>query len=105
MWPQQIAKAGSSEIRRIVKISIYGLHSVEAQHSCLKAINRQRVNPLELAEGDYAGDFQIVVEKKRPGYQVRIERDGTPLRTGRALHEYEVCIAVAVITRETISDR
>lgn len=66
-------------------------------------MNRYRKNPLQIADrGD--GDYQVIIEKKRPGYQVRVERQGTVLRTGRALHDFEVCIATAAITRESIAD-
>lgn len=66
-------------------------------------MNRYRNTPLVFAEkGD--GDYQVVFEKKHPGYQVRVEKQGTVLRTGRALHDFEVCIAAAAITRETIAD-
>ena len=66
-------------------------------------MNRYRKNPLHIADkGD--GDYQVIIEKKRPGYQVRVEKQGTALRTGRALHDFEVCIAAAAITRESIAD-
>lgn len=84
-------------------VSIQGLRDDSAAKSCLVAINRHRKNPLVLAEsGD--GEFQIVIEKKRPGFQVRVEKQGTTLRTGRALFDYEVCIAAAAIAREAIAD-
>lgn len=50
------------------------------------------------------GDYQIVIEKKRPGFLVRVEKMGTALKSARALFDYEVCIAAAAISREAISD-
>jgi len=50
------------------------------------------------------GDYQIVIEKKRPGFQVRIEKMGAAIKTARALFDYEVCIAAAAIAREAIED-
>jgi hypothetical protein len=35
---------------------------------------------------------------------VRVEKQGTALRTGRALHDFEVCIAAAAVAREAIAD-
>ncbi len=86
-----------------VKITIQGLRDERQIANCLKSINRYRQRPLVIPEkGD--GDFQIVIEKKRPGYQVRVERMGTALKTGRALFDYEVCIAAAAMAREAIAD-
>ncbi|MCS6972128.1 MAG: hypothetical protein NZL89_03810 [Leptospiraceae bacterium] len=73
------------------------------EKSCLRAINRYRMHPLNFPEkGD--GDFQIVIEKKSPGYQVRVEKQGTVIKTGRALYDFEVCIAAAAVARDAIAD-
>jgi hypothetical protein len=100
---QSQAKAGAAGNREPVTITIQGLRDENAEKSCLRAINRHRQYPLAFAEkGD--GDYQIFIEKKRPGYQVRVEKQGTALRTGRALHDFEVCIAAAAVAREAIAD-
>jgi hypothetical protein len=100
---QSQAKAGAAGNREPVTITIQGLRDENAEKSCLRAINRHRHYPLAFAEkGD--GDYQIFIEKKRPGYQVRVEKRGTVLRTGRALHDFEVCIAAAAVAREAIAD-
>lgn len=71
--------------------------------SCLVTVNRRRKRALALAQkGD--GEYQIVIEKKRPGYQVRVERMGMALATARALHDYEICIAAATVARDAIAD-
>jgi hypothetical protein len=80
-----------------------GLRDEKVEKSCLRAINRHRQYPLAFAEKG-EGDFQIVFEKKHPGYQVRVEKRGTVLRTGRALHDFEVCIAAAAVARDAIAD-
>lgn len=86
-----------------MQITIQGLRGERQVESCLKSINRYRQRNLTIAEkGD--GDYQIIIEKKRPGYQVRVERLGTALKTGRALFDYEVCIAAAAMAREAIAD-
>lgn len=97
-------KAGSTATGRPpVEVTFAGLRDERMATSCLNAINRYRQRQLVIPEkGD--GDYQIVIEKKRPGYQVRVERMGTALKTARALFDYEVCIAAAAIAREAIAD-
>jgi hypothetical protein len=100
---QSPAKAGSAASREPITITIQGLRDENIEKNCLRAINRYRKNPLLIAEkGD--GDYQVIIEKKHPGYQVRVEKQGTVLRTGRALHDFEVCIAAAAIARDAIVD-
>lgn len=83
-------------------ITILGIREENAA-SCLAQMNRNRRRPLAFPDkGD--GEYQIVVEKKRPGYQVRVEKMGTSLKSARALYDYEICIAAAAITREAIAD-
>jgi len=97
-------KAGSTATGRApVEVTFAGLRDERMTTSCLNAINRYRQRQLVIPEkGD--GDYQIVIEKKRPGYQVRVERMGTAIKTARALFDYEVCIAAAAIAREAIAD-
>ncbi|AFM11924.1 hypothetical protein [Turneriella parva] len=97
-------KAGTSgTAKEPIPVTFSGLRDERTATSCLNAINRNRQRQLVIPEkGD--GDYQIVIEKKRPGYQVRVERMGTALKTGRALFDYEVCIAAAAIAREAIAD-
>lgn len=100
---QSPAKAGSVAGRDPVTITIQGLRDENAEGGCLRAINRYRKNPVTLAtKGD--GDYQVVIEKRFPGYQLRVEKQGTILRTGRSLHDFEVCIAAAAMAREAIAD-
>lgn len=83
-------------------VTILGIREENAS-SCLSQMNRQRRRPLAFPEkGD--GEYQIIVERKRPGYQVRVEKMGTSLKSARALYDYEICIAAAAITREAIAD-
>jgi hypothetical protein len=99
------AKAGAEmEPPDPVYLTIHGLRDDRAEESCLRAINRNRKRPLAFpGKGD--GDYQIYIERKRPGFQVRIEKMGSALKTARALYDYEVCIAAAAIAREAIVDR
>lgn len=83
-------------------ITIQGIREENAQ-SCLSLLNRNRRRLLAFPEKG-EGEYQIVVEKKRPGFQVRVEKMGTSLKTARALYDYEICIAAAAITREAIAD-
>lgn len=97
-------KAGASESgKQPIYITINGLRDDDAARSCLGALNRYRKRPLAIPEKG-EGEYQIVIEKKRPGFQVRVEKMGTPLKTVRALFDYEVCIAAAAISREAIAD-
>jgi len=86
-----------------IQVAINGLRDEDTAKSCLVAINRYRKRPLTLPEKG-EGEYQIVIEKKRPGYVVRVEKMGTALKTARALHDYEVCIAAAAMAREAITD-
>jgi hypothetical protein len=102
--PRLADKAGASEGGKPpVQITILGLRDEGAAKSCLTALNRDRKRPLVIPQQG-EGDFQIVIEKKRPGFQVRIEKMGMAIKTARALFDYEVCIAAAAISREAISD-
>lgn len=86
-----------------IYVTIQGLRDDDATLSCLAAMNRNRRRLLAIpAKGD--GDYQFVIERRRPGYHVRVEKMGSALRTARALYDYEVCIAAASIARETIGD-
>lgn len=83
-------------------ITIQGIREENAL-SCLSQLNRNRRRLLAFPEkGD--GEYQVIIEKKRPGFQVRVEKMGTALKTARALYDYEICIAAAAITREAIAD-
>ncbi len=98
-------KAGESASGRgPIYVTINGLRDDAAAQSCLSALNRYRQKRLLAISTKGEGDFQIVIEKKRPGYQVRIEKMGTALKTARTLFDYEICIAAAAIARETIAD-
>jgi len=97
-------KAGSTgAAKEPIPVTFSGLRDERTATSCLNAINRNRQRQLFVPEKG-EGDYQIVIEKKRPGYQVRVERMGTALKTGRALFDYEVCIAAAAIAKEAIAD-
>jgi len=98
------AKAGASLPKAMpVYVTIHGLRDDDSAKSCLNSINRKRQRPLVLPEkGD--GEYQIIIERKRPGYHVRIEKMGAALRTARALYDYEVCIAAGAVTKEIIAD-
>jgi len=102
--PLRADKAGATESHRSpIFITFSGLRDENAAKSCLSALNRYRKRNLALPEkGD--GEYQIIVEKKRPGYQIRVEKMGTTLKTARALYDYEICIAAAAIAREAIDD-
>ena len=98
-------KAGDSASGKgPIYVTINGLRDEAAAHSCLAALNRYRQKRMLAIPQHGEGEFQIVVEKKRPGYQVRVEKMGTALKTARTLFDYEVCIAAAAITREAIAD-
>ena len=102
--PRLADKAGASEGGKPpVYITIIGLRDEGAARSCLGAINRDRKRLLAIPDRG-EGDYQIVVERKRPGFQVRIEKMGIAIKTARALFDYEVCIAAAAISREAIAD-
>ncbi len=103
--PLQADKAGESAAGRgPIYVTINGLRDDAAAHTCLAALNRYRQKRMLAIAQSGPGEYQLVVEKKRPGYQVRIERMGTTLKTARTLFDYEVCIAAAAIAREAISD-
>lgn len=85
-----------------IPITIQGL-SIEAAQSCLKSLNRNRQRTLSIPDKG-EGDYQIIIERRRPGFHVRVEKMGTALKSARALFDYEVCIAAAAITREIIRD-
>lgn len=95
-------EAGST--RAPVYVTFVGLRDESAALSCLAALNRYRQKRLLAIPEKGEGEYQIVIEKKRPGIQVRVEKMGTALKTARALFDYEVCIAAAAITREAIAD-
>ena len=98
-------KAGESASGRgPIYVTINGLRDDAAAQSCLGALNRYRQKRMLAIPQSGEGEFQIVVEKKRPGYQVRVEKMGTALKTARTLFDYEVCIAAAAITREALAD-
>jgi hypothetical protein len=106
IWVLQLRadKTGASEGGKPpISISIVGLKDEGATHSCLKAINRDRKRMLVIPDKG-EGDYQIVIERRRPGFLVRVEKMGTALKSARALFDYEVCIAAAAISREAISD-
>jgi len=102
--PVRPDKAGASVVGKApIEVTFVGLRDDAVALSCLATVNRQRKRPLALAQkGD--GEYQIVIEKKRPGYQVRVERMGIALTTARALHDYEICIAAATVARDAIAD-
>ncbi len=99
----QGSKAGAHAANQTpIFITIRGIHEENAT-SCLGLMNRNRRKRLAFPEkGD--GEYQIVVERKRPGYQVRVEKMGSSLKTARALYDYEICIAAAAMIREAIAD-
>ena len=86
-------------------MTIQGLRDEAAARSCLTAINRYRKKRMLAIPDHGEGEYQFVIEKKRPGFQVRVEKMGSALKTARALFDYEVCIAAAAITREAIADQ
>jgi hypothetical protein len=102
--PLRADKAGVTESSQsAIFITFSGLRDENAASNCLSALNRYRRRKLSLPEkGD--GEYQIIVEKKRPGYLVRVEKQGTTLKTARALYDYEICIAAAAVAREAIGD-
>lgn len=98
-------KTGESGVAGVpIYITFNGLRDEESARNCLVALNRHRRKRLLAIADKGDGEFQIVIEKKRPGYQVRVEKQGTPLKTARALYDYEVCIAAAAMAREAIAD-
>lgn len=106
IWAQALHadKAGASEGGKApIPVTIQGLRDEGAAKSCLGALNRYRKRPLIIPDKG-EGDYQIVIERKRPGFQVRVEKMGAAIKTARALFDYEVCIAAAAIAREAIED-
>lgn len=71
--------------------------------SCFRSINE--VRRVKLVKGNLIGsDYQMQVEKRSPGYLIRLEKDGRVIQLARALKEYEIPLATAALARDHIPD-
>ncbi|MCB1201314.1 MAG: hypothetical protein KDK41_11775 [Leptospiraceae bacterium] len=71
--------------------------------SVFRTVNEER--RVKLEKGHLMGsDFQIQIEKRHPGFLVRLEKDGRVIQLARAMTDYELPFAAAVLARDHIPD-
>lgn len=71
--------------------------------SCFRSMNDNR--KVKLVRGNLIGsDYQMQVERRSPGFLIRLEKNGHVIQLARALKDYEIPLATAALARDHIPD-
>ena len=88
--------------KRVYSLSIFSpVGSWKSWEEIIRRINQERKYPISLKK---EGEYRIYVERKGGGYYLRLYLHQFLVQTARALHSYEVPLAVTALIKSHIPD-